>query len=141
MTALIAYVLWGVFPVYFKLVQSVPPTEVLAHRIVWAVPFGALILHVRKQWPEVRLAFATPRVLFWLFMAVVPYLLTFIQFRVPIFFAELHLLQIHLVEYGAAFECDVNGPIMTCAGSKFFPGDNVIGHRTDAAAPSSKQRG
>lgn len=69
LTALIAYVLWGVFPVYFKLVQSVPPTEVLAHRIVWAVPFGALILLVRRQWPEVRRAFASPSTLFWLCLA------------------------------------------------------------------------
>ena len=69
LTALVAYVLWGVFPVYFKLVQAVPPTEVLAHRIVWAVPFGALILHVRRQWPEVRQAFASPSTLFWLALA------------------------------------------------------------------------
>lgn len=69
LTALIAYVLWGVFPVYFKLVQAVPPTEVLAHRIVWAVPFGALILHVRRQWPEVRHAFASPSTVFWLTLA------------------------------------------------------------------------
>jgi chloramphenicol-sensitive protein RarD len=69
MTALIAYVMWGVFPIYFKLVQSVPPTEVLVHRIVWAVPFGALILHVRKQWPEVRAAFGSPSTLFWLALA------------------------------------------------------------------------
>jgi chloramphenicol-sensitive protein RarD len=69
MTALIAYVLWGVFPVYFKLVQSVPPTEVLAHRIVWAVPFGALILHVRRQWPEVWKAFTAPATVFWLALA------------------------------------------------------------------------
>ena len=69
LTALIAYVLWGVFPVYFKLVQAVPPTEVLVHRIVWAVPFGALILHVRRQWPEVRHAFASPSTIFWLALA------------------------------------------------------------------------
>ena len=69
MTALIAYLLWGVFPVYFKLVQSVAPTEVLVHRIVWAVPFGALILHVRRQWPEVRHAFRSPSTLSWLALA------------------------------------------------------------------------
>lgn len=66
---LIAYLMWGFLPVYFKLTQHVAPAEVLAHRIVWAVPFGALILYLRKQWPEVRQAVATPRVLFWLFMA------------------------------------------------------------------------
>lgn len=69
LAALVAYVLWGVFPVYFKLVQAVPPTEVLAHRIIWAVPFGALILHFRRQWPEVRQALASPSTLFWLALA------------------------------------------------------------------------
>ena len=69
LAALVAYVLWGVFPVYFKLVQAVPPTEVLAHRIIWAVPFGALILHVRRQWPEVRETLADPGKLFWLALA------------------------------------------------------------------------
>lgn len=69
LSALIAYVLWGVFPIYFKLVQAVPPTEVLTHRIIWAVPFGALILHARRQWPEVRHAFASPSTLFWLALA------------------------------------------------------------------------
>ena len=51
--ALGAYLLWGIFPVYFKFVQDIPPLEVLAHRIVWAVPFGALIIAFRKQWREV----------------------------------------------------------------------------------------
>ncbi len=63
---LIAYSLWGVFPVYFKIVESVAPTEVLAHRIVWAVPFGALILLFRRQWPEVRRAMTHRGMLSWL---------------------------------------------------------------------------
>ncbi len=58
---LIAYSLWGVFPIYFKLVAAVPPAEVLMHRIVWAVPFGAVIVLFRKQWPEVRLGLVRPR--------------------------------------------------------------------------------
>jgi len=53
---LIAYSFWGVLPVYFKLVGTVSPTEVMLHRIVWAVPTGALIIHLRRQWPEVRRA-------------------------------------------------------------------------------------
>lgn len=50
---LIAYSLWGVLPVYFKLIEAVPTMEVLMHRIVWAVPFGALIILARRQWGEV----------------------------------------------------------------------------------------
>ncbi len=66
---LVAYLTWGFLPIYFKLTQHVDPLEVLAHRIVWAVPFGALILYWRKQWPEVRAAFSSPRVLSWLVVA------------------------------------------------------------------------
>lgn len=51
-----AYLIWGVLPVYFKLVQDVATLEVLVHRVVWAVPFGALIIFWRRQWPEVKRA-------------------------------------------------------------------------------------
>lgn len=54
--ALVAYVMWGVLPVYFKVVGDVSALEVLVHRIVWAVPFGAFIILWRRQWPEVKRA-------------------------------------------------------------------------------------
>ena len=38
--ALICYLIWGLLPIYFVFVSAVAPTEVLLHRIVWAVPFG-----------------------------------------------------------------------------------------------------
>jgi len=41
----------------------VPALEVLAHRIVWAVPFGAVIIFARRQWPEVRRAVSHRRTL------------------------------------------------------------------------------
>jgi len=66
---LAAYTMWGVFPVYFKLVQEVPTLEVLAHRVVWAVPFGALIIMARRQWSEVRRALTHPAMLGWLGLA------------------------------------------------------------------------
>ena len=64
-SALLAYFLWGVLPVYFKLVVDIPAFEVLVHRIVWAVPFGLAIIMARKQWPEVRRAILDQRT-FWL---------------------------------------------------------------------------
>jgi len=66
---LIAYTLWGVFPVYFKWIETVAPTEVLVHRVVWAVPFGALIIFARRQWREVRAAFVDRSMLAWLALA------------------------------------------------------------------------
>ena len=69
LASLVAYVLWGLFPVYFIWVASVEATEVLVHRIVWAVPFGALILYFRQQWPEVWPVWRNARMLFWLGLA------------------------------------------------------------------------
>jgi chloramphenicol-sensitive protein RarD len=63
LTALIAYTLWGVLPIYFKIVEAVPAVEVLAHRVLWAVPFGLPIVLLRRQWPEVMRALRTPRML------------------------------------------------------------------------------
>lgn len=68
---LLAYTMWGVFPVYFKWIESVAPTEVLVHRVVWAVPFGALIIMARDQWREVRTAFVNRTMLFWLALAAI----------------------------------------------------------------------
>lgn len=45
-----AYGLWGVFPIYFKAVASVPAIEVLAHRIVWTVVVMAMLLSARRGW-------------------------------------------------------------------------------------------
>jgi chloramphenicol-sensitive protein RarD len=63
---LAAYLMWGFLPIYFKSVGEVDPTEVLAHRIIWAVPFGALIVMLRRQWPEVGRALTHRRMLGWL---------------------------------------------------------------------------
>lgn len=70
-TALLAYTMWGFMPIYFKVVAAVPALEVLAHRVVWAVPFGALIVHLRSQWPEVRRALAHRRTYAFLVLAAV----------------------------------------------------------------------
>ena len=66
---LAAYTLWGVFPVYFKWIETVAPLEVLTHRIVWAVPFGALIIFARTQWDEVKRALTHRRMRLWLALA------------------------------------------------------------------------
>ena len=63
---LAAYLMWGFLPVYFVLVGRSIRTEVLAHRVIWAVPFGALILSFRRQWPEVGRALTHRAMLGWL---------------------------------------------------------------------------
>ena len=39
-----AYLLWGLFPLYWPLLEPAGPVEILAHRIVWSLLFlGALL--------------------------------------------------------------------------------------------------
>jgi chloramphenicol-sensitive protein RarD len=39
-----AYVLWGFFPLYFKVLRPAGPIEILAHRVIWSALFVALLL-------------------------------------------------------------------------------------------------
>ncbi|KTE27883.1 MULTISPECIES: EamA family transporter RarD [unclassified Sphingopyxis] len=47
--ALAAYGIWGFVPLFFKLLSSVPPVEVLAQRILWSLPLCFLIMAFRRQ--------------------------------------------------------------------------------------------
>ena len=62
-TGVIAYTLWGLLPLYLKSVQAAPAAEILAHRILWSVPFGAILIAARKQWGEVGTALRDKHVL------------------------------------------------------------------------------
>ncbi len=48
-----AYVLWGFFPLYFKLLKPSGPLEILAHRVLWSAVFLALVLTVVRGWRRV----------------------------------------------------------------------------------------
>lgn len=61
--ALLAFGAWGLNPFYFKAVAAIPVLELLAHRIIWAAPFLALLIYWAKSWPKVRRAVADPRIL------------------------------------------------------------------------------
>jgi len=52
--ALTAYLMWGVFPLYFKQVQGVAPLEVLANRMLWSLVFVAGLLTILRgaRWPR-----------------------------------------------------------------------------------------
>jgi chloramphenicol-sensitive protein RarD len=61
--AIAAFGFWGLTPIYYKLLPHVPPVEVLAHRVVWSVVFGALFVTLVRAWPAVRAALASPQTL------------------------------------------------------------------------------
>jgi chloramphenicol-sensitive protein RarD len=49
-----AFVLWGFFPIYFKLLRPAGPVEILAHRVIWSVLFITLVLTAIRQWRPLR---------------------------------------------------------------------------------------
>jgi chloramphenicol-sensitive protein RarD len=60
---LAAYGMWGFFPAYYKLTDTVPADLVVSHRILWSVLFVGLFLYFRGRWPEVRQIFREPKIL------------------------------------------------------------------------------
>lgn len=57
-----AFTLWGIFPLYLKLLKSVPSLEILSHRVVWSTIFLGLILIWRRQWDWIQNIRARPRI-------------------------------------------------------------------------------
>lgn len=60
---LTAYLIWGLMPLYFKLLQRVSPVEIVAHRIVWSVLLLGLLVTLWRRWPAIRAAATTGKVL------------------------------------------------------------------------------
>ena len=47
--AVAAFGMWGLFPVYFKWLEGMPATEIMAHRIVWSLVFIVLFMWLFKR--------------------------------------------------------------------------------------------
>lgn len=63
LSAVIAYALWGIFPVYFKALNAVPALQILAHRVVWSFVLLAAVLLVRREVNGFRKAALHPRMI------------------------------------------------------------------------------
>ncbi len=67
LSAALAFLCWGLFPLYFHALSEVPPLQIMVHRVLWSLLFLAIVLSVRSQWkwlgemknqPRVVLSFA-----------------------------------------------------------------------------------
>ena len=47
--AALAYFIWGLFPLYFMQLASIPAVEVVAHRVLWSLAFLLALLGLREQ--------------------------------------------------------------------------------------------
>ena len=55
-----AYLIWGLFPLYFRALRGVPAAEVLAHRVAWSALFMAALVTAMRRWPSVLVQLRRP---------------------------------------------------------------------------------
>jgi chloramphenicol-sensitive protein RarD len=58
---LAAYVIWGLFPLYWPLLAPTPASQILAHRMVWSLVFVGVVLVIRRRWAFVAALRSDPR--------------------------------------------------------------------------------
>lgn len=58
-----AYLLWGVFPLYFLVLAPTGAIEIVAHRVVWSLLFCLLLVIVTRSFPAVKRIVCNPRLL------------------------------------------------------------------------------
>ncbi|MFN8385803.1 MAG: EamA family transporter RarD [Anaerolineales bacterium] len=56
LNGVIAYVLWGFFPIYWKLLNDVPAPQLLGHRIGWSFLLLMAVILITRQWSDFRSA-------------------------------------------------------------------------------------
>ena len=66
---LLAYGIWGFFPLFFRQLSHIPAMDVLSNRAVWACVFVSLLLTLRKRWQNVLAVCANRRQLAMLSLA------------------------------------------------------------------------
>ncbi|MCY4177922.1 MAG: EamA family transporter, partial [Endozoicomonadaceae bacterium] len=52
--AIAAYTMWGIAPIYFKLLSGIPAIEILSHRVIWSFFLLAILLHCNRRWKIVQ---------------------------------------------------------------------------------------
>ena len=61
--AVVAYLVWGLVPIYWKELQSFPPVELIGHRVLWSLVLALGLVRLRGRWPDFRSSWRHPRVL------------------------------------------------------------------------------
>ena len=65
---IVAYSLWGILPLYWKLLITVSPLQILAHRIIWSFVFMILIVIGTRGGKTLTAVLADKKRLFYMFL-------------------------------------------------------------------------
>ncbi|MGJ8528134.1 EamA family transporter RarD [Maritalea sp.] len=70
-SAVSAYILWGIAPLYFKLVGDISVYTIIAHRVIWAALFVALFLIMVNRIREILPIFQSKKSMVWLVFSTI----------------------------------------------------------------------
>lgn len=66
-----ACVIWGLSPLYYRLLTDMPPVDILAHRTLWSLLFFLGVLALQRRLPSLKTAILDRRQLPWIALAAV----------------------------------------------------------------------
>ena len=62
--AFLAFLIWGLSPIYWKALHGVGAFEIILHRILWSFAFLMPLVWIGRQWAEFEKAIKNPKMLF-----------------------------------------------------------------------------
>ena len=66
-----SYILWGLFPLYWPLLEPANPLEIVSHRAVWTLVFCLIVLALTKQMHSTLAIIKRPKILAGLFLTTI----------------------------------------------------------------------
>ncbi|WP_323841414.1 MULTISPECIES: EamA family transporter RarD [unclassified Moraxella] len=66
---LTAYVIWSLFPFYFKQLSAYDAVEVIGHRLIWTFVILLIFLIIKKHWQAIDLIKQNPKLIIWTFVS------------------------------------------------------------------------
>ena len=66
-----SYILWGLFPLYWPLLQPANPLEIVSHRAVWTLVFCFIVLALSKQLHSTIAIVKKPKIMAGLFLTTI----------------------------------------------------------------------
>jgi len=67
--ALMAYLIWGLAPIFWRQIDNIASSEIVAHRMVWSAVFVVLLIFLMGQWRQFSTLLKQRKTLVWLFFA------------------------------------------------------------------------
>ena len=65
-----AYLMWGLFPLYWKQLETIPALQLIGHRIAWSFILLIVVVFVTRQWKDFRSALNSKTIRIYLIAAL-----------------------------------------------------------------------